>query len=77
MVSLDPDGIGREPLFEKSSIRVDREFASAYPFGFREWHVAHRLPRLYRFLCALRVGRKRNLYVTLTKGSAPAAPRGA
>jgi len=70
-----PDGVGREPLFEKSSIRVDREFGSAYPFGFREWHVEHRLPRVYRVLCALRVGRKRNLYVTLTKGgAAPPAP---
>jgi SAM-dependent methyltransferase len=62
-----PEGIGREPLFARSVIRVDREFGSVHPRGMREWHVEHYLPRFYRFLCALRIGRKRNLYVELTK----------
>ena len=62
-----PEGAGREPLFERSTIRVDREFGSVHPRRLREWHVEHYLPRVYRVLCALHFGRKRNLYVELVK----------
>ena len=53
------------PLFNLSQMKADREFGN--PLGLNEWHVERYLPRFYGFLSALRLGRKRNLYVDLVK----------